>query len=81
MICPNEDELGGYLNQELAPERLAAVEDHVGDCLRCQGLLELLVRRESPRELLRELGPAPRRTGSFTRWNTSRPGAARPTGG
>ena len=57
MICPNEDELGGYLNQELAPERLAAVEDHVGDCLRCQGLLELLVRRESPRELLRELGP------------------------
>src|SRR4051794_24663549 len=56
MTCPDEAELSRFLGQELAPDRAAAVEDHVGTCPRCQGHLDLLVRGGSPRALLQELG-------------------------
>ncbi len=57
MTCPDEAELGQYLNQELALDRAGVVDRHISGCSRCQDFLDLLVRRGSPRELLREIGP------------------------
>ena len=59
MTCPDEPELGRFLNMELAPGRAGDVERHVGACPRCQQFLDLLVRRSTPRDVLGELGTEP----------------------
>ena len=41
-VCPDPEQLAGYLDNGLTSEERAAVEAHAADCLRCQQHLSLL---------------------------------------